>query len=88
LNHSASPFCAGYFRDRVSWTICLGWLRTMILLISAFWVARITGLSHPCQASQPFLSVYSSHCCLLVQFWKIWQQFKNKNIWTQSNTVL
>jgi hypothetical protein len=24
----------------------LGWLRTVILLISAFWVAGITGVSH------------------------------------------
>jgi hypothetical protein len=23
-----------------------GWLQTMILLISAFWVTRITGMSH------------------------------------------
>jgi hypothetical protein len=27
-------------------TICLGWLWTIILLISAFWVARIIGVSH------------------------------------------
>jgi hypothetical protein len=27
-------------------TICLGWFWTVILLISASWVARITGLSH------------------------------------------
>jgi hypothetical protein len=41
------PFIVmSFFWDRVSWTICLGWLRTMILLISASWVARITGMSH------------------------------------------
>jgi hypothetical protein len=34
-------FCDGSFRDRVLQTICLGWLWTTILLISAFWVARI-----------------------------------------------
>jgi hypothetical protein len=39
-------FCEGFFRDRVCWTICPGWLRTEILLISASWVARITGMSH------------------------------------------
>jgi hypothetical protein len=39
-------FCVGYFRYRDSWTICLGWHQTMILLISASWVARITGVSH------------------------------------------
>jgi hypothetical protein len=35
-----------FFRDRVLWTIWLGWLWTVILLISAPWVARIIGLSH------------------------------------------
>jgi hypothetical protein len=36
----------GLFWDRVSETICLGWLWTMILPISASWVARIIGVSH------------------------------------------
>jgi hypothetical protein len=35
-------FSVGYFWDRVLRTICPGWLRTLILLISASWVARIT----------------------------------------------
>jgi hypothetical protein len=35
-----------FFWDRVSPTICLDWLRTMILLIFASWVARITGVRH------------------------------------------
>jgi hypothetical protein len=35
-----------FFWARVSQTICPGWLGTPILLISASWVARITGLSH------------------------------------------
>jgi hypothetical protein len=42
-------FCVEYYQDnadRVSWTICLGWLQTAILLISASWVAGITGVSH------------------------------------------
>jgi hypothetical protein len=43
----ASPFfCHECFRDRVLQTICLGLFWTLILLISAFWVARITGVSH------------------------------------------
>jgi hypothetical protein len=46
LSQSTSPFCIKYFWDRVSQTICLGWLRTTILLIAASWVARITGVSH------------------------------------------
>jgi hypothetical protein len=41
-------FCVlGIFEiGRVSWTVCPGWLPTVILLISASWVARITGVSH------------------------------------------
>jgi hypothetical protein len=38
--------CDGFFQDRVSRTICLGWIWTMILLIAASWVARITGMNH------------------------------------------
>jgi hypothetical protein len=34
-----------FFWDRVSWTICPGWLQTEILLISASCRARITGVS-------------------------------------------
>jgi hypothetical protein len=51
LNHSTSSpqpfFGEGFFWDRVSQTICPGWLQTMILLISASWVAMITGVSTP-----------------------------------------
>jgi hypothetical protein len=39
-------FMMGFFQDRVSWTICSIWLWTIILLISASWVVRITGMSH------------------------------------------
>jgi hypothetical protein len=46
LGHTSSPFCSGYFGDRVSQTVCLGWPQTMILLISASQVAKITGVSH------------------------------------------
>jgi hypothetical protein len=35
-----------FFQDRVSRTSCLGWLRTVILLISASWVTRIIGVNH------------------------------------------
>jgi hypothetical protein len=50
LNSGPSPwatplalFCEGFFQDRVSWTSCLGWLWTAILLFSASLVASITG---------------------------------------------
>jgi hypothetical protein len=35
-----------FFWDRVSQTICPGWLWATILLISASWVARITSVSY------------------------------------------
>jgi hypothetical protein len=35
----------GIFQYRVSWTICTSWHQTVILLISAFWKARITSMS-------------------------------------------
>jgi hypothetical protein len=46
LSHSTSPtFSRRVFPDRVSGTVCLGWLRTAILLISGSSVSRITSLS-------------------------------------------
>jgi hypothetical protein len=45
LSHSTSPFYVKYFWDRVSQTICPGWLQAAILLISVSWVARIIGMS-------------------------------------------
>jgi hypothetical protein len=44
LSHSSSPIFVKGFQNRVSQTICPGWLQTSILLISASWVARITGM--------------------------------------------
>jgi hypothetical protein len=41
-------FPVGYFWDRLSRAICPGWLWTVVLLISAFQVARIIGMSHLC----------------------------------------
>jgi hypothetical protein len=51
LSPMSSPFCSVYFGDGVSWTVCMGWPWTMILLISASQVARITCMSHRCLAS-------------------------------------
>jgi hypothetical protein len=58
-------FC-GYFRDRVSQTLCPGWLWTAILLISAFWVARIAGVSHWCPSGLYFLMQW-----VFLSFWVI-----------------
>jgi hypothetical protein len=46
LSHSTSSFLWWVFFVKIeSRTICPGWFWTMILLISASWVARITGVS-------------------------------------------
>jgi hypothetical protein len=60
LTHSTSPFLYIFFWDRVSWAICQGWLQTAILLISAFWVARITGVSHQCPAEVYFFYFFNT----------------------------
>jgi hypothetical protein len=52
-------FCDKYFWGKVSWRICLGLLLTMTQLISASWVARITGISHLCQTFSSFIIVIS-----------------------------
>jgi hypothetical protein len=39
-------FCEGFFWDRILQTVCPVWLQTSILLISASWAARFTGVSH------------------------------------------
>jgi hypothetical protein len=41
-----SFFCIGIFWDKLSPAICPGWLWSVILLITASWVAMITALSH------------------------------------------
>jgi hypothetical protein len=61
-------FCDMFFWDRVLWTICPGWLQTAILLISASWVTRITGMRCWCLVLTDFLS-YSVHAILL-SYWK------------------
>jgi hypothetical protein len=51
LSHSPSPFFViRFFKMGVSQTFSLGWLPTIIFLISASWVARVTGASHQCLA--------------------------------------
>jgi hypothetical protein len=53
---STSPFlCRVFFEVRVLQTIYSGWLLIMSLLITASWVARITGVSLRCPAIFYFL---------------------------------
>jgi hypothetical protein len=54
-----ASFVMDFFQDRVSWTVCLGWIWTRIILISASWVGRITGVIHQCPANICFLSFLS-----------------------------
>jgi hypothetical protein len=58
LSHSTSPFLWRiFFKIGSQELLCQGWVRTLILLISVSWVARITGLSHQCPA---LLSILNS----------------------------
>jgi hypothetical protein len=63
LNSGPSPwvtlpaFLWKVFQDRFSQTICPGWLQTLILLISACWLARIIGVGHQHPTSVVFLYV-------------------------------
>jgi hypothetical protein len=66
LHHSF--FVMGFFQDKVSQTICLGRLWTMILQISASWVAKITGVSHQrlaCFSSYYVLNLASIFQCAI-----------------------
>jgi hypothetical protein len=74
LSHFASPFFVkGFLWDRLSWTICPSWLQTLIFLISASWVARITGVSHQLLADFfTFKTVFcSGNLLILGQFWRV-----------------
>jgi hypothetical protein len=46
LSKSISHFYVRNFRDRVSWTVCPGWIQTTYILMSASWVAMIRGMNH------------------------------------------
>jgi hypothetical protein len=42
-----------------SWELfASGWSRTIILLISASWVSKITGVSHRCSARSVFFNLF------------------------------
>jgi hypothetical protein len=58
-------FYEGCFWDRVLQTICLGWLWTVILLISTSWVARIIGVSHQHVAAPLLYVALSLEYCVL-----------------------
>jgi hypothetical protein len=66
LSHSISSFL-WYFWGRVSQIICLGVASNQGSLISSFWVARITGMSHWCPTLflVLFLRLVSPYCLKL-----------------------
>jgi hypothetical protein len=82
-------FCDGIFQDNVSQSICLGWLRTMILLISASWVVRITAVSDQIPKFSFFLTYFQqfvilqsqSFLLLLVFSLQIFIQLMGGHIW-------
>jgi hypothetical protein len=52
-----------FFHDRISRTICWGWLPTTTLLISASWVTRITCVSHQHPPIILILKIIQDHFC-------------------------
>jgi hypothetical protein len=69
-------FCDGCFPDRVSQAICLGWLWTAILLLSASWVARITGVSHQCPKVGRWSGeqkVFGPRLWTVATLWEFWK---------------
>jgi hypothetical protein len=55
LSYASSPFCSGYFGDKVLQNTSLGWPCFEILPISASQVARIIVVSHPCPCQRAVL---------------------------------
>jgi hypothetical protein len=65
-------FCYGFFWDRVLWTVCPGWPRTTILLISVSWIARIIGINQWCPARCIFLMCLLDTCISLLKKCLFW----------------
>jgi hypothetical protein len=57
LSHSTSPIFVEGFQDTVSQTICLGWLKTEILLISASSVLGLQACVTGAQLGNGFLKI-------------------------------
>jgi hypothetical protein len=62
-------------------TVCPGWLQTVILLISASQVARLTGMSHQCLAINVYFNTYilnNMHIVLYFVFLSVHTYFFKK----------
>jgi hypothetical protein len=76
----------GIFKINFHKLFAWGWLRTVILLISASWEARITGMSHQHMA----LDLFNKQCqhihlyqvCQNAQFFFLFF-FGDTDVWTQ-----
>jgi hypothetical protein len=97
LSHSTSPFWWRVFWDRDSQTICQGWLRTLILLISASWVVGLQAWSTSAQfiwkvkvkvRSSTFPPMLSSISFIVLCFhlglWSILSIFLLRVLWSAS----
>jgi hypothetical protein len=78
-------FCDGFFFRN----ICLGWLWTVILLISASRVARNTGISHRLQLSENFLKGRSGAQLdyLIKCMCRLTAGFDSPGVWRQISEV-
>jgi hypothetical protein len=86
-------FCGGIFQDRVSQTVCLGWLQIVILLISTSWVARITGMNYWCLAIYFLLTILSWITYHSISYLKIWSHRPKRShlphsLWVQNRFLL
>jgi hypothetical protein len=91
LNTGPSPWATplALFLWRVFWarvlrTICPGGLQTTVLLISASWLARITGINHQHLVNWTFLSVVhpstETNFALPIDFWVVSSLLWHPNI--------
>jgi hypothetical protein len=73
LSHSTFSFCVRYFWDKISQTICPGWLQNMTLFISASWITRITSMSHQHLPVLRFLKcIFIAQRCFIMTFHTWW----------------
>jgi hypothetical protein len=80
-----SLFVMGFVKIGSRELFCPGWLETLILLISASWVVRITGMSHWCLTICLFIiPLYTSEIVLVFNrksYTHIWFSCPNNGIW-------
>jgi hypothetical protein len=74
FSHMSSPLCSGYFGDRVSHSVCLGWPQPTVLLISASQVTRITGVRHRSLAHHVSFVPPGLPSCMTLTIWMMTRQ--------------